>query len=415
MGNSTSQFSATPVYGNTIYPQQTIPTSKQEDEINSKLMVSKGVVSKLREINNVLGHQKNNNISAMINDVKSYAQKLQIPAEMIPQIESRVKKFQDVLTKHGYPDVKKGIASNDLYNYMSLYNDPQVRILKDQLMTEANEVVKDTALKGELDKFVDKLVLLNQNNRFLEYKYITLNLFMIAFVKRIYEAFFMFMEDVKKFNTLRTEAQSASANALVKKLVDVMNKANIGTMDIQTTNDINKGLEQLLQTIDQWKDKLDKLDESHRQKFVQMVDALYDAGMTDMIPGRRAVSPFKRTPSPPRSLFPDFDQQQQSIYDDDEIPSQNGDYYGEMSQQPSMSRYPNINMSRYPSDILRSPTRRFTRSSVETPDEYNSTPDINYRNFGGKGKKTKKIQQKGGFVRDGSKFPDEFYYKDVDS
>lgn len=433
MGASTS----TPASGQYLPPSPSRPSSQLpassgqgqgQEPITNKLVVSDKVLEKLKQMNALLGQHKSNQTDLLLQDARAYAQRLNIKPEMIDQINGRVQKFKDILNKHGSSTVPE--SNEKLYEYFSLYNDKttnSVTKLKEELLQEANNVIPSEAMRTELGAFVDKLVLLNQNNRFLEYKYISLNIFLIAILGRIFDAFFQFMEDVKNYNRLRTEAQTTSANLLVQKLLKIMEKAQIGKIDVKATDDINQSLEVLLKTIDDWKQQLDRLDDENRQKMMALFDEFTHISgnlRTDpmMAPGRGAnVSP--QTRYPPVALPPPRVDEEGSMMQMGSPISQPRS----LQQQLPSPQFPAVQGYR-PAAQLSADTPLFgnreklaapqSRSGVTAYDEDDEDGDYGLglrkgrvgRGGDKKDKKTDK-KQKGGYVRDGSKFPEEFYSK----
>ena len=235
-------------------------------------------------MNDLLEKKDRNRINDLLLDAKAYAQQLNIPKEMIPQIEQKVSQFQTLLKNDG-AGITKDATNAQLFQYFSLYEDPQVKTLKSQLLTAADGVVRDEKLKAGLGTFMDNLVTLNTNNRFLEYKYVSLNIFMMAVLNRLYVAIFQFMDDVKKYNELRAKSQSESANELVKKLYEIMEVAKFD-IDPNTMTDVNASLKSLLDNVDKWKQDLDKIDDAQRKKFVDILNVVgsVDDGMMSMKP-----------------------------------------------------------------------------------------------------------------------------------
>ena len=240
-------------------------------------------------MNDLLDKKDKNRVNDLLVDAKAYAQQLNIPKEMIPQIEKKVSEFQTLLKNDG-AGITKDATNEQLLKYFSLYQDPNVLKLKTELLTAANGVVSDEQLKAGLGTFVDNLVTLNTNNRFLEYKYVSLNIFMMAVLNRLYVAIFQFMDDVKKYNELRAKSQSASANELVKKLYEIMEVAKID-IDPNTMTDVNVSLKALLDNVDKWKQDLDKIDDAQRKKFVDILNVV-GSGSESMM-----MSPSSRSSS----------------------------------------------------------------------------------------------------------------------
>lgn len=384
-----------------------------QEPITNKLVVSDKVLEKLKQMNALLGQHKSNQTDLLLQDARAYAQRLNIKPEMIDQINGRVQKFKEILNKHGSSSVPE--SNEELYNYFSLYKDTQVTTLKEQLLQEANNVIPSEAMRTELGAFVDKLVLLNQNNRFLEYKYISLNIFLIAILGRIFDAFFQFMEDVKNYNRLRTEAQTTSANLLVQKLLKIMEKAQIGKIEVRATDDINQSLEVLLKTIDDWKQQLDRLDDENRQKMMALFDEFTHISgnlRSDpmMAPGRGAnVSPPTRYPPPVALPAP------QLSFDEDGSMMQMGSPISpqrSLQQQLPSPQFPAVQGFR-PAAQLSSMSAAADKPVFGNREALVAARSDDYGLGRGGNKKDKKTdkKQKGGFVRDGSKFPEEFYSK----
>jgi hypothetical protein len=148
--------------------------------------------------------------------------------------------------------------------------------LKKEIMDEAKtSIVNDPVLQNNIGKFVDDIIRMNTDVRFLEYKYISLNVFMVALIRNIYDAFFQFMEDVKAYNEYRTKVQSASANKLVEKLINIMNNSKL-EIDPAKFGDINSNLDALNNQINAWEQVLKEKEDDMQKNFRSVLAAAID-------------------------------------------------------------------------------------------------------------------------------------------
>jgi hypothetical protein len=259
----------------------------QLPEHANKLILSDNVKARLVQINTLLEYQKANRANELINNVKGLVGDLQIDPKIVPAVEERVNEFVKLMTTRGFTD--KGTPDNTaLHNYMKPFTDDKLNELKKEIMDEAKtSIVNDPVLQNNIGKFVDDIIRMNTDVRFLEYKYISLNVFMVALIRNIYDAFFQFMEDVKAYNEYRTKVQSASANKLVEKLINIMNNSKL-EIDPAKFGDINSNLDALNNQINAWEQVLKEKEDDMQKNFRSVLAA--------------AIDQVERQQQPPQSL-----------------------------------------------------------------------------------------------------------------
>jgi len=271
MGAGTSSMSQVVTPNQKQIPDQ----NTQLPEHANKLILSDNVKARLVQINTLLEYQKANRANELINNVKGLVGDLQIDPKIVPAVEERVNEFVKLMTTRGFTD--KGTPDNTtLHNYMKPFTDDKLNELKKEIMDEAKtSIVNDPVLQNNIGKFVDDIIRMNTDVRFLEYKYISLNVFMVALIRNIYDAFFQFMEDVKAYNEYRTKVQSASANKLVEKLINIMNNSKL-EIDPAKFGDINSNLDALNNQINAWEQVLKEKEDDMQKNFRSVLAAAID-------------------------------------------------------------------------------------------------------------------------------------------
>jgi len=268
MGAGTSSMSQVVTPNQKQIPDQ----NTQLPEYANKLILSENVKARLTQINKLLELQKKNRANELITNVKGLVKDLKIDDKLVNAVEDRVNKFVELMTARDFK-TDQDTDNTALHNYMMPFTDDQLKLFKIEIMTEAKtSIVNDQDLQDNLGKFVDDIIRMNTDVRFLEYKYISLNVFMVALIRSIYDAFFQFMEDVKAYDEYRTKVQSASANKLVAKLIEIMNASKL-EIDPDKFGDINSNLDELLQQITAWEDVLGQKEDDMQKKFYSVLDA----------------------------------------------------------------------------------------------------------------------------------------------
>ena len=241
------------------------PTSSKSTDETGKLIITPKVVQKIHEIGDILKMQKENKLNKLYStvDIDNMAKQLGLDQPAIADIKKRITVLQEILRKNQYNENADNNNPADMKDrYLAMFTDPELKKKKDELYEVAKDVITDTTIlgsresEGHLVNLMENIVKLNTNNRFLEYKYVMLNIATIAIIKKLYESIQIFMADVANFNNARSLVQSKAANDLVKKLVDIMSTADLN-IDAKEFEVLNGSLENMTGTIDVWKKKFD--------------------------------------------------------------------------------------------------------------------------------------------------------------
>lgn len=340
----------------------------QHKGMEDSLKVSPELLTQLKEISTLLEQHNDNKLRPIFDGAafKSIAQKLNIPSDQQAQLRDRINALYTEMNRNSY-DGTSAIKSSDLKDkYLSLFTPTEFKQKLADIRNAGNGVVTGKA-NEQLENLVYGISNLTVSKRFYEYKYIMLNIVMLSVLDKLFSALFQFIKDIKDYNAVRTTLQTKSANELVDVLLEILNKAsphNINPKDIEGYDNLNAKLQALLSTVDEWSEVLKKRDDTMQE---QIFNILSDFRKVDQTLVDEDMSMLGANRTGDRNSSPRMGS-----------PVQSRGYYSMRNSRPNMGSVVEEENSRGSSlGSVRSPRRSF---SLE-----------------------------GGFVRDGSRFPDEFY------
>lgn len=207
----------------------------QEEAIRYKNVVVDGVVKeKINVIDGLINNFNNNDVKSMIQNMSSQELYKDV---LTPELVGKVSDLHNrVLAQMEDESNMKSNAA--LRNVMSQIVDQQTQQKIDEFMQDPT-IGKNPLIKNDIESLANSIKVIGTRYRYFEYKYIQLNLFVIGFVKHVYDTMGSFIESNMEYFEAREQYRTQLTVDFIKALKGVLETNDLIINDKELT-DLNK-------------------------------------------------------------------------------------------------------------------------------------------------------------------------------
>lgn len=369
-------------------------SSKEEPPVERpkdvQIIINTKVADQIRQLNEYVKNFNEGDTEALLRVVDSYGKSINkfLPNTSVKGIKEYVAKFHGELRQElekEFPGETQDqiktrllakLKDEKLVNYLETKNDLKMAQIKKEI--DSNLVfTNNIPAKKNVDNIFSNINKMKAKYRYFEYKYVRMNLFMVVFIQHVFTTMNNFIVAIVEFVYREQNERHTALVALVKQLLALIDNSDVSI----STDDFGR-IDMLMDAVQKQlsgaQDRLNKAVDSAKERAVDEITKLLSTEEN-----LASVDSFKKFEEADLSSAPKLIQQPQP------------------QQQPSASFYSAASASA-PASSLTSASPGVFQSSAPIETSPPSTGP-------GPGVGGAKNRQKGGFVRDHSRFPQSFY------
>lgn len=213
----------------------TNPVTNPEYSVEADL--SKNVAARINQLSDIIKVYNSNDSDELIKLVDKYHDNLRQnghPGLDLVNIKKNIKEFHEFILKsldsvppeQREAKKKELLQRNGLYNVLTEALKKKVDIDKAKLL-ENTVIQKDPQIKAGIDKIFNNISDIRAKYKYFEHEYINMNLFLVVFIQHANSTMTKFIEDVIRISAERDTHRKEMMQSLIDLLVNIMTKSEL--------------------------------------------------------------------------------------------------------------------------------------------------------------------------------------------